>query len=177
MAKRSNQATAEAADLTNNAVTAPQLSEVVSPRPPESPQVGTEQPAVEQTTRKFRANPFPVKTENLGGYKVQLQESRPERKPGDKPAPWEMQIKFGDGSREDMPPDFIRDYVKSHKLDVVTKAGEAMQVQLFQWNDRDRAWGMTIDYNAPKTSRNKAEQVFEDVVRMIAEDRGVGQQR
>jgi hypothetical protein len=67
MAKRSNRATAEAADLTNNAVTAPQLSEVASPRSPEAPQVGSEQPTAERPPWKFMADPFPIKTVDLDG--------------------------------------------------------------------------------------------------------------
>jgi hypothetical protein len=67
MAKRSNRATAEAADLTINAVTAPQLGEVASPRSPKAPQVGSEQPTAKRPPWKFMADPFPIKTVNLDG--------------------------------------------------------------------------------------------------------------
>ena len=59
MAKRAKHATAEAVDLTTDALTAPQLPDVtppqrpelVQPQPPESPKLGAEQPAVEPPTR------------------------------------------------------------------------------------------------------------------------------
>ena len=65
MAKRATSATAETVDLTTNTVTAQPLSEVVWPRPPESPQLGTNQPAAERPPRKFMADLFPIKTVNI----------------------------------------------------------------------------------------------------------------
>ena len=107
--------------------------------------------------------PIPVKTVNLDGYKVQLQESRPEKSSSpSREDHWEMQIKFGTGTRDEMPSDAVREYIKSQKLDVVNKAGEEKQVQLLRWNDRDRAWGMQIDYEQPRVSREKA---FEGIQR------------
>ena len=50
-------------------------------------------------------------------------------------------------------------------------------MQLFHWNQDDRAWGMRIDRDRPATARQKAEQAFEDVVKLVAQERGVGQQR
>ena len=172
MAKRAKQAAAAVVDDATGTLTAPQLPdtsppqrpELVQPQPPESPQLRAEQPAAEQPARQWRANPYPVKTVNLGGYKVQLQESRPEKEvPGaendpsqpQKKARWEMQIKFGSGAQEEMPSNAVRDYMKSHRLDVVNRAGEDKQVQLFKWNDKDRAWGMEIDYNKPRESPRK----------------------
>ena len=38
-----------------------------------------EPPQDEPLAHRWRTNPFPVKTVNLDGYKVQLQESRPEK--------------------------------------------------------------------------------------------------
>ena len=53
-----------------------------------------EPPRAEQPARQFRPDPFTLKTVNLEGYKVQLQESR------NSDAGWQMQIKFGDGSKD-----------------------------------------------------------------------------
>jgi hypothetical protein len=88
-----------------------------------------------------------------------------------------MQIKFGSGAQEEMPSDHVRDYLKSHKLDVVTREGEPKQVQLFKWNDKDRAWGMEIDFNNGSASREKALAVFNETVKLVAEERGAGQSR
>jgi hypothetical protein len=183
MAKRVKQAAAEAVQFTPDTLTPPQLPEIVSPQSPEAPQLGAQQAEADQPTRQWRANPFPIKTIDLGGYKVQLQESRPEKERSgtendparlQKKARWEMQIKFGSGAKDEMPSDAVRDFIKSHKLDVVTRDGEEKQVQLFQWNDKDRAWGMEIDYNQPKGSRDKAHRVFNDTVELVARERGVG---
>ena len=170
MAKR-KPAAAEAVQLAPDAGTAPQLPEIVPPQSPEAPSSAAQQPEAGQPPRQWRANPYPIKTVNLDGYKLQLQESRHEGQP------WQMQIKFGSGGKDEMPSDAVRDFIKSHKLDVVTKGGEAKQIQLFHWNDKDRAWGMAIDFNAPATSRQKAAEVFKKTVELIAEERGVSQQR
>jgi len=162
MAKR-NQAAAEAVQITPTQEAAPQALEIVQPP--------AEQPAAEQPQQQFRANPFPIRTTNLDGYKVVLQERRPDKQS------WQMQIKFGEGSKDDMPSDAVRDLIKSHRLQVETKEGEKKEVQLFHWNDDDRAWGMRIDFKAPATSRQKAEEVYKEVVNLVAQERGVGRER
>ncbi len=193
MAKRSRSA-AEAVQLTPDTFDAPQLPdvtppqrpEIVQPQAPESPQLSAEPPAAEPSVRQWRANPYPLKMVNLEGYKVQLQESRPQKERAgteDDPsrprhkARWEIQIKLGSGTQVEMPSADIRDYIKSHKLDVVNREGEVKQVQLFKWNDQDRAWGMEIDYNTPRASREKAYAVYDEVVKRVAEERGVGRAR
>lgn len=145
-------------------------AKAIQPTPVEEaapPLPAAEQPKAEPPQRALLADPFPVKTVNLDGYKVQLQHSRQAN---------EMQIRFGDGTEKDKPSDEIRDFVKSHKVKAATKEGEK-EVQLFHWNKDDRAWGMRIDREMPATSRQKAEQAFEDVVKLVAQERGVGQQR
>jgi hypothetical protein len=117
-----------------------------------------EPPRTEQPVRQFRADPFPLKTVNLEGYKVQLQENRQAR---------QMQIKFGDGSLKDKPSDAIREFVK---------APDGPEGIKFHWKDEDRAWGTRIDPEAPSTSRQKAEQVFKEVVKRVAEEKGVVRQ-
>jgi hypothetical protein len=164
MARR-KQATAEAIQNTTDTLTSPQLPEVVPPLPPEPPQVASERPTPDEPARQFRANPFPIKTTNVDGYKIQLQESRPEK------ARWEMQIKFGDGSLGDKPSDTIIDAIASHKITVETKNGPK-EVNQFHWNNQDRAWGMEISFDAPRASRQKAEQVYADVVKLVAQELG-----
>jgi hypothetical protein len=78
-----------------------------------------------------------------------------------------MQIKFGDGSLKDKPSDEIREFVK---------APDGPDGVKFHWKDEDRAWGTRIDPEAPATSRQKAEQVFKEVVKRVAEEKGVGRQ-
>ncbi len=154
MAKRTS-AAAEAVQPTRAEEAAPPLP-------------AAEQPKSEPPQRALLADPFPIKTVNLDGYKVQLQHSRQAN---------EMQIRFGDGTEKDKPSDEIRDFVKSHKVEIETKTGEKKEVQLFHWNKDDRAWGMRIDRDRPATARQKAEQMFEDVVKLVAQERGAGQQR
>jgi hypothetical protein len=55
-----------------------------------------EQPAAEAPARQWRADPFPLKTVNLDGYRIELQESRKSEQG------WQLQIKFGSGARDDM---------------------------------------------------------------------------
>jgi hypothetical protein len=151
MATRTKPTAAAAVDL--DTLSAPPTRDVESPRPSESQQVATDQPA-----RKFQADPFPVKVVNLDGYKVQLQENRQSR---------QMQIKFGDGSLSDKPSDAIREFIK---------APDGPDGIKFHWKDEDRAWGTRIDPEAPATSRQNAERVFKEVVRRVAEEKGVGRE-
>jgi hypothetical protein len=145
--------------------------------------VVSEKPVTEAHARQWRDNPFPVETVNLGGYKIVLQESRPDkeaRKDKAKPAfdeLWQMQIKFGSGGKDDIPPEKVLDYLKTLTKTVTTREGEEKEVRLFQWNRRDQAWGMAIEYEAARASRIKAEQIFDEVVKMMAEEHGVGRER
>ena len=149
----------------------PALAGAGGPRASVATAAVDEMPENEQPQRQWRVDPFPVKTVNLDGYKLQLQESR------NSDAGWQMQIKFGAGSRDDMPSDAVREFIKSQRLAVTTRAGEEKQVQMFHWNDSDRAWGMRIDFNAPATSRQKAERVFKEVVELVAQERGAVRER
>jgi hypothetical protein len=100
-----------------------------------------------------------LQSQNFGGYKVHFQHSRQAK---------QFQIRFGDGSTDDMPPGKIRDFIKSHKVQASDGSGEK---SLFHWNENDRAWGMPIDRNDPETSRQTAKKVFDDVVKLVAEER------
>src|SRR5262245_31877590 len=99
MAKR-KQAAAEAVQLTPTDETAPQAAEL--------DQAAPDQPDGDAPARQYRPNPFPIRTTNLDGYKVRLQESRPEGQP------WQMQIKFGDGGLDNRPSDAVIEFIKSH---------------------------------------------------------------
>ncbi len=142
-----------------------------------------ERPQDEPAARQWRANPYPVKTVNVDGYKVQLQESRPDKESRvdqDKPTRderWQMQIKFGSGDKQDEPSPEVLDFIKSHTKTVTTKEGQETQVQLFHWNKRDQAWGMEIEFGNGAAAREKAREVFDGVVELIREERGAGRER
>jgi hypothetical protein len=136
----------------------------------------------ESAARQWRANPFPLKTVNLDGYKVQLQESRPDRESrADKGKPsrderWQMQIRFGDGGKQDEPSAAVLEFIKSQTKTVTTREGKETEVQLFHWNERDRAWGMEIEFGKGAESREKTRDVFNRVVELVAEERGAGRE-
>jgi hypothetical protein len=117
--------------------------------------------------RPLLADPFPFKTVKLGDAKVHFQHSR---------QAGEFQIRFGDGSRNDMPSDGVRAFIKSHIVQIETANGPA-EASKFHWNENDRAWGMRIDHDDPETSRQIAKKVFDDVVALVAEERGAGRER
>ena len=168
MAKR-KQATAEAMAVTPT-LDAPQLPEIVTPQP-EAPQPAAGQPA-ETPAGPLLPDPFTFKTVNLGGYKVHLQHSRQAR---------EIQIRFGDGAKNDMPSDAVRDFIKTHKTRVTTNEGEPKDVQLFHWNDNDRAWGTRIPHDPSATPnendearekvRDIAKPIFDEVAKLVAAER------
>jgi hypothetical protein len=158
MAKRARQPAAVAVDVATDTLPAPQISEVIPLQAPELSHAAKIRPAAERPARKFMADPYPSNTVDLGGYKLQLQENLQRG---------QMQIKFGDGSLNDKPSDAIREFVK---------APDGPDGVKFHWKDEDRAWGMRIDQDAPRASRIKAEQVFKEVVKRVAEERGVGRQ-
>jgi hypothetical protein len=168
MARRSKQAAAEAIQLNPTEQAPPRAAEI-------SPDAA-EPPKVEEPPRQFLADPFPFKTVNAGGTRVHFQHSR---------QAGEFQIRFGDGSKDDMPSDAVRDFIKSHKVEVETKDGEKKEVQLFHWNEHDRAWGMRIRVDPAATeeerisaredARQTAKKVFDDVVQFVAQERGGAQ--
>jgi hypothetical protein len=117
-----------------------------------------QRPGAGATSQHLR-DPWVIQTMNLDGYKVRLQQSRKYN---------QMQIKFGEGRTEERPSDQILDFVK---------APDGPEGVKFHWNNEDRAWGMRIDTNATATSRQAAEEVFQEVVKRIAQERGVGRSR
>jgi hypothetical protein len=113
----------------------------------------------EEPRMRLLADPFSLKTVNLGDYMVHLQFSRQAN---------ETQIRFGDGSKQDMPSDAVRDLIKSHKVEAVN--GTDLRPVPLERNDR--AWGMRIQRESPATSRQKAVEVSADVVKLVTEERG-----
>jgi hypothetical protein len=153
MARRTNAAkkTDEAAPLDSPA----------TPPPTEAPVTAQEQPAAEQPERKLLPDPFQLLTKNVGGVQMHFQHSR---------QAGEFQIRFGDGSEKDKPSDEVRAFIKSHKIEVETRAGEKKEVQLFHWNKGDAAWGMRIDGDDPETSRQTAKRVYDETVKLVAQE-------
>src|SRR5258708_32465650 len=68
-----------------------------APAASESHQAEASSPPEQRAIR----DPFPIKTVDLGGYKLRLQHSRKNN---------QIQIKFGEGKSEDRPPTEIRDF-------------------------------------------------------------------
>jgi hypothetical protein len=136
----------------------------------------------EQPARQWRTNPYPVDFKKFNGYKVQLQESRPDKESRvdqDKPTRderWQMQIKFGSGDKQDEPSAKVLDFIKSHTKTVKTREGQETQVQLFHWNKRDHAWGMEIEFGNGAVAREKAREVFHGVLDLVREERGAGRE-
>jgi hypothetical protein len=104
--------------------------------------------------KRFAPDPFPLTTKNLDGYRLRLQQSRRFN---------QMQIKFGEGKLDDKPAQELIDFVK---------APDGEDGPKFHWNNTDRAWGMRIDMNNPKTSREIAERVFDQVVERLRVEHG-----
>jgi hypothetical protein len=101
-------------------------------------------------------DPEELKSEELNGYKIRLQHSRKHN---------QFQIKFGEGTSNDRPPTAIREFVR---------APEGPDGPRFAWNNEDRAWGMTIEENTAAASKIKAERVYAEVIKRVAEDLGIG---
>jgi hypothetical protein len=180
MAKR-KQVAAQSVELTPTEETSqvdakPAPAVAIAPQEAATATAVLDRPRTEQAPRPLLADPFTFKTVNTGGTKLHFQHSR---------QAGEFQIRFGEGTRDEMPSAAVRDFIKSHKVDVVTRDGEEKQVQLFHWNDTDRAWGTRIPFKpdatdeekiaARESARQTAKAVFDDVVRLVAEERGTGQ--
>jgi hypothetical protein len=82
------------------------------------------------------------------GYKVHFQYSRQS---------YEWQIRFGDGSPQDKPPEAIRQFVGEEGLG---------------WNSRDRAWGIRTSRANASEIADKVENVYHEVVKRLEADLG-----
>ena len=168
MPRRKAAAAAEAVQAPATEIPAP-IAEAASAAPVTSPEP---KPAARDEAEK----PFVFKTVNAGGTKIHLQHSQKHK---------EFQIRFGGGGEQDKPSDAVRDYLKSHRKAIVTKDGQEKDVQLFQWNNEDRAWGMRIPYDwkakdevnhrIREDARDNAKAIFDQVVKLTEKEReGLG---
>jgi hypothetical protein len=92
-------------------------------------------------------DPFGIAMDNLAG--VRLYESR---------NPPEMAIKFGEGKPEDKPSQRVIDLMKEHD---------------YRWTPSDRVWKHPVRYESARTTRIDAERLFQEVVKLIREERGI----
>lgn len=120
-------------------------------------------PPVEQPTE---INPFPrvVKVANFGQYSVRLLQDQQSN---------EMQIRFGDGRPQDKPSDDVLRSIRSHRVPEELKTRKEREsnkdVAWFQFSTEKGAWCMWLR-NQPHTARVKAEQVFDEVVGLVAQE-------
>ena len=150
-----------------------------------------EGPAGSSSTRKAARQEQPpswtpppvrvIKTVDLEGYKITLQQ-KPKRfdEKTQKMYPRQMQIKFGDGSPQSKPSDDVIDAIKSYKVSIDTPEGPKER-QMFHFDGEQRAWGISLSYKdndeASKSARVQAEIVYDQVVKMVAQEIGAGQNR
>ena len=92
-------------------------------------------------------DPFGIAMDALAG--VRLFESR---------NPPEMAIKFGEGKLEDKPSQAVIDKMKEYD---------------YRWNPSDRVWKHPVRYDSARTTRIDAERLFQEVVKIIREERGI----
>ena len=115
MAKRAKHAAAEAVEMSPASPAAPQLPEIVPPQSPESPQLGTQQPEADQPPRPLLSGPVPVQDRQSGRLQGPLPAQQASRRVSDT---------VRDGSRNDMPSEAIREFVKSYKVQSSDGSGE-----------------------------------------------------
>lgn len=92
-------------------------------------------------------DPFGIARDNLAG--VRLFESKQDR---------QMAIKFGEGRPEDKPSQAVIDKMK--------EAG-------FRWNPADKIWAHPIRPDSAMTTRIEAERLFQEVCKMILQEKGI----
>jgi hypothetical protein len=131
----------------------------------EQPDIGapaSEALPTQRSVNPLRSDPWVIKTVNIGGYRIRLQERRRSN---------QMQIKFGEGRPEDEP--------SASVLNLVTSPKGSASAKLFNWNSKDQAWAMRIARRDHATSRRLAEQIFTEVVKLVTSEKGteVGQVR
>jgi hypothetical protein len=105
---------------------------------------------VGQRQRVTAADPFGIATDNLAG--VRLFESKRDR---------QMAIKFGEGRPEDKPSQAV--------IDTMKEAG-------YRWNPSDRIWTHPVWSESAMSTRIDAERLYQEVCKMIREEKGIGQE-
>src|SRR5712692_6927988 len=96
------------------------------------------------------ADPFGIATDNLAG--VRLFESKRDR---------QMAIKFGEGRPEDKPSQAV--------IDTMKEAG-------YRWNPSDRIWTHPVWPESAMSTRIDAERLYQEVCKMIRQEKGIGQE-
>jgi hypothetical protein len=132
--------------------TTPETSTAVA-EPPAPETSGNGQSFADRVGQKKRvtaADPFGIATDNLAG--VRLFESRQDR---------QMAIKFGEGRPEDKPSQAV--------IDTMKEAG-------YRWNPSDRIWTHPVWSESAMSTRIDAERLYQEVVRMIRQEKGIGQE-
>jgi hypothetical protein len=131
--------------------TAESSTAVAEPPAPEAS--GSGQSFAERVGQKKRvtaADPFGIAHDNLAG--VRLFESRQDR---------QMAIKFGEGRPEDKPSQAV--------IDTLKEAG-------YRWNPSDRIWTHPVWSESAMSTRIDAERLYQEVCKMIRQEKGIGQE-
>ena len=97
--------------------------------------------------RVTAADPFGIAIDNVAG--VRLFESKQDR---------QMAIKFGEGRPEDKPSQAVIDTMKA--------AG-------YRWNPSDRIWTHPVWSESAMSTRIDAERLYQEVCRMIRQEKGI----
>ena len=92
-------------------------------------------------------DPFGLAVDKLAG--VRLFESKQDR---------QMAIKFGEGRFEDKPSQAV--------IDTLKQAG-------YRWNPSDRIWAHPVGSDSAMTTRIEAKRLYDDVCRMIRQEKNI----
>jgi hypothetical protein len=143
----------------------------------DAPPVTETATAQETPPTPSEVDPFPrnIRTVNLNGYTIRLNQDRHAN---------EMQIQFGSGQRNDKPSDGVLDLIRSQlvpgELKTRKEREENKDVPWFKFRSDpetgEGSWRLWMR-NHPNAAREKAEQVFKDVVDQVAQERGAGRGR
>jgi hypothetical protein len=130
---------------------------------PESPQTAAaperqpgEKPSV-PTKKQYAPDPFPIDIDRLAGTRLFGRGQYYDRDLG-RYAYRKIQIQF-----DEKPSD-------PQILDKVREAG-------FEWRQEDRAWSMNVPQDGRIEARRAAEQLYQEVSRMLREAKGLGQSK
>jgi hypothetical protein len=132
----------------------------------EAVNIATTAPAVWQ--QQADVNPFPrvIKTANYNGNKVRLIQDQKDN---------EMQIQFGEGTRQDKPSGAVLTYMHNHlvptQVHTVNERNEGRDVPGFRFGTEKGCWCARMR-NQPNITRTKAEDAFNGAVRIIGRELG-----
>jgi hypothetical protein len=141
---------------------AAKIEEVTASESPAAPEETTAPPA----SGVAEVDPFPrvIKRVDFGDYSIRLLQDREND---------EMQIRFGEGRRQDKPSDQVLDKIRRHlvpeELKTKKEREEGKDVRWFNFSIDKGQWCMWMR-NRPHIARTKAEQVFEEVIEQISSE-------